>query len=93
MRILKTLSNDLLSDEVAGLPVVTCLFLWFQDRQSYSGSRSWLSRLGVPDPSASEIRRFVALVRKKALLGTVVAAFVGIGLIWLYHYLGLPPFR
>jgi hypothetical protein len=62
--------------QVRNLNVFTCLFLTIWDwRSPYAGSRSMLTADGVTDPNISDVQLFAALIRRKAVIGMLVAIF------------------
>ena len=80
---------------VRGLTVFTCLFLTVHDLRGapqYSGSRAMLAGAGVSKPSSADLEAFASLVRRKAVVGLLIAVAGTAMIVVLFRWWRLPPF-
>lgn len=79
---------------VRTLTVFTCVFLTIHDWRGpqYSGSRAMLAAEGVDNPSSDDLIAFATLVRRKAVVGLLIAVAVTAAFVLLFRWWRLPPF-
>ncbi|MGO9242006.1 MAG: hypothetical protein ACLQBJ_14475 [Bryobacteraceae bacterium] len=87
-------NEDFIRGQVKALTVITCIVLAVNDlRAQRSGSRAWLLSVGVDNPCSSDLELLGTLIRRKAVVGSLVAIAIPAAYIALLHYWRLPPFN